>query len=127
MHRQQKQTLAIVAAATIFVLTPFFVNVSCSAPAIWVEKHVRYDINNQYWQYPPVVGMEIDFWQGEKDRFLWEAYTDKQGMAYFGSGIPDGTYTLNYTYGGQEYVDKVSINCSKLCWHIDNVVPAKDA
>ena len=125
MHRQQKQTLAIVAAATIFVLTPFFVNVSCSAPAISIEKTFRYDINNGHWTYPPVVGMEVDFWQGQQ--FLWEDHTDRTGTVSFGSGIPDGTYRMNWTYGGKSYDEAFTINCSKLVWHFDNLLPAKDA
>jgi len=46
----------------------------------------------------------------------------KSGHVLFGSGIPDGTYTLSWYWNG-EYTDTVTIDCSQITWHFDYYVP----
>jgi len=44
------------------------------------------------------------------------------GHVLFGSGIPDGTYTLSWYWNG-EYTDTVTIDCSQITWYFDYYVP----
>jgi len=44
------------------------------------------------------------------------------GHVLFGSGIPDGTYTLSWYWNGL-YSYEVTIDCSQLTWHFDYCVP----
>jgi len=45
-----------------------------------------------------------------------------KGHVLFGSGIPDGTYTLSWWWNGP-YEDTVTIDCSQITWHFDYYVP----
>lgn len=44
------------------------------------------------------------------------------GLVKFGSGIPDGTYTLSWWWNGP-YSYTITIDCSQITWHFDYYVP----
>ena len=133
----RRYAILLTAVATVIlalVLLSFFfcftssvnavnVNVNASAPAKWIEKCFYYDIDNQYWSYPPVVGLDVTF--GTEGRPLWTKTTDVTGCVMFGSGLPDGTYHMDWNWGGEPYYEEFTINCSKLIWEYENYLPAK--
>lgn len=116
--------LLILIVAACLVTVYVWLGSPAPSSAKWIEKCFKYDIENEYWQFPPVVGLEVDFGQGNET--LWTKTTNGLGCVKFGSGLPDGTYWLGWTFGGESYREEVSINCSQLVWHFENLLPAKE-
>jgi len=78
----------------------------------------------KYFVYPdgtPIgAGLDVTLWNNEE---LWTETTDETGSVTFG-GIPDGTYTLTWSWQGIEHQEELPrIDCSKIVWEFTNEVP----
>lgn len=55
--------------------------------------------------------------------FVQTATTTAQGCTIFGSGIPDGTYVIKWSWQGVDYEETVTITCEKIIWEFTNELP----
>ena len=122
-HKKAVFTTAGLLFAVYLVATFLLLMYNTSSPAKWITRCFKYDVDNEYWSYPPVQGLNVTFGQDECP--LWWKLSDACGCVDFGSGMPDGAYWLEWTYGGTTYHEDVNINCSQLEWHFTNYLPAK--
>jgi len=63
--------------------------------------------------------LEVTLWNDEQ---LYTAHTDETGTITF-AGIPDGTYTLSWSWQGVEMRESVELRCTQLVWEFTNELP----
>jgi len=70
----------------------------------------------------PIRGLEVAVWYGPKKLGTWA--TDATGLIEL-VGVPDGTYTFTWSWGGSDYNEPVQIKCTHRVWEFCNYLPAK--
>jgi len=117
-------TSAIILAVTTLFFMSSNTSPHASPPAKWICKTFLYDIDNEWFHYPPVVGLQVNLTDAEGN-LLYSAITNEQGIVSFGSGLPDGTYIIEWNWCGEHYSEEVTINCTHIIWEFTNYLPAK--
>jgi len=65
--------------------------------------------------------LEVELWDDGYEPIAY-GHTDADGKVVF-SGLPDGTYTFEWSWQGQHYEEMVRINCSQIVWEFTNELP----
>lgn len=63
--------------------------------------------------------LEVTLWNDEQ---LYTQHTDATGTVTF-AGIPDGTYTLSWSWQGVAMSEHVELRCTNIVWEFWNEVP----
>jgi len=79
----------------------------------------------KYFVYPdgtPIGAcLEVELWDDGNEPIAY-GHTDADGKVVF-PGLPDGTYTFEWSWQGKPYEETVRIDCSRIVWEFWNELP----
>jgi hypothetical protein len=129
-------TLAVICLLLMFAAPPVDVEgCALSPPARTIRKFFYYSGINEDIFGPPIVtpccsppstipikGLEVTVWYGGHKLGTWA--TSDTGLVEL-VGVPDGTYTFSWSWGGDQYNEPIQITCAQRIWEFCNYLPAK--
>lgn len=129
-------TFAVICLLLVFVAPPVGVEgCALSPPARTIRKFFYYSGINQDLFGPPIVtpccpppstipieGLQVTVWYKGHNLGTWP--TSDTGLVEL-VGVPDGTYTFSWSWGGDEYKEPIQITCTRRVWEFCNYLPAK--